>query len=186
MKQTKINCWEKSILEEKELKYKGTARINLEYLYFPPPDRDEQSRINFWKDKFREFGGCCRLDAKNHASALVSMEELDAALSRSKISIQHMQDQHILPPDLKLQEGHTLQLLNGRDKIQAAKETLHPLEKWWVVDLYLTGMAPGFLLDSLLISRTRFKPQVTESTERKYPKFLKISRWRNLCKNQGI
>jgi hypothetical protein len=50
-------------------------------------------------------------------------------------------------PELEFPGG--IECLRGRHRIQARKEWLLPTEKWWIVDLYLSGMS--YELKTLLI-----------------------------------
>lgn len=129
---------ELTLEKEKSIKYKGTARIKLEWLHFEEKlldikhVQDLQSR--FQKD-------CRRLDTRNHVPAIIDEQDLACALRVSGILSEMLpiNAQHEFP-ELSFWPGYQLECLHGRHRIQAAKQALLPSDKWWTVDIYLAGM----------------------------------------------
>lgn len=68
---------------EKKVKYKGTARIRLEWLHFLSNGELDVKNIARLKANFRK--DCRRLDVKNHIPALIDQRQLDAAFQASAI-----------------------------------------------------------------------------------------------------
>ena len=143
--------------EEKSIKYKGTAHIRLKWLHFRWNEpRELNSKIVqdliscFQKD-------CRRLDIRNHIPALINQQDLDSALRVSKIlkGVLPTNSQHEYP-ELDFWAGYQLECLHGRHRIQAAKQVLSPPNKWWTVDLYLTGMITS-LYSTLADQRLRYQ-----------------------------
>jgi hypothetical protein len=126
---------------EKKEKYKGTARIRLEWLQFPSikgwePDK---AKVNRLKHNFRK--DCRRLDVRNHIPAVISQQDLDIALKLSGIvEGDLLGDAPNIYPELAFPAGYQLECLQGRHRIQAAKEALIVTDRWWVADLYLAGL----------------------------------------------
>jgi hypothetical protein len=76
--------------------------------------------------------------------AIIDQEYLDAAMHQSGIAADDMltNDEADKPPEypeLLFPQGFQLECLHGRHRIQAAREFLSPKDKWWTVDLYLSG-----------------------------------------------
>ena len=78
-----------------------------------------------------------RLDRYNHVAAEINQRVLNAMLRDSNVSTEALlQDdcrELIFPTDSHLESLH------GRHRIQAARDVLPLTEKWWTVDLYLSG-----------------------------------------------
>lgn len=138
MQQTQALLKESNLEKEKRIKYKGTARIGLEWLYFREKDLDI-THVQELQSLFRK--DCRRLDARNHVPAIIDQHHLDSALRVSEIreDVLFMNSQHNIP-ELIFWSGYQLECLHGRHRIQAAKQVLSPSNKWWTVDLYLAGM----------------------------------------------
>jgi hypothetical protein len=134
---------ESTLEKEKSIKYKGTARIKLEWLHFAEKQLDikhvQDLQSRFQKD-------CRRLDTRNHVSAIIDEQDLDCALRVSGISLP-INAQHEFP-ELSFRPGYKLECLHGRHRIQAAKQALLPPDKWWTVDLYLAGMINYLIVDA--------------------------------------
>ena len=62
--------------------------------------------------------------------------------------------------------GYQLECLHGRYRIQAAKQALLPPDKWWTVDLYLSGMinylCPRYILTGPIDISSELKIILTE------------------------
>lgn len=125
---------------EKQVKYKGTARIRLECLHFPWNEPRELDRKNVERLKSNFLKDCRRLDVRNHIPAIINQQLLDSATNESSISAEDLlSNSSGSYPELVFPAGFQLQCLHGRHRIQAGKEILRQGERWWTVDLYLEG-----------------------------------------------
>lgn len=129
--------------KEKIIKYKGTARIKLEWLHFAEKQLDIK-HVQDLQSRFQR--DCRRLDTRNHVPAIIDEQDLDCALRVSGISLP-INAQHEFP-ELGFRPGYKLECLHGRHRIQAAKQALLPSDKWWTVDLYLAGMINYLIVDA--------------------------------------
>ena len=155
---------ESTLEKEKSIKYRGTARIQLEWLHFGEKQLDikhvQDLQSRFQKD-------CRRLDARNHVPALIDEQHLVSALRVSGISegVLLMNPQHDFP-ELGFWPGYRLECLHGRHRIQAAKHALLPPDKWWTVDLYLAGrinhLCPRCILTGPIDISSELKTTLTE------------------------
>jgi len=130
---------------EKKEKYKGTACIRLEWLHFGSAEARELDikNVDRLKQNFRK--DCDRLNAKNHILAVISKRDLDTAIQISGITEEALlTDAQSSYPELAFWVGYQLECLQGRHRIQAAKEALSLTDKWWTVDLYLAGVLEIF------------------------------------------
>ncbi len=157
---------ESNLEKEKSIKYKGTARIELEWLHFWEKRLDvkhiQNLQSHFQKD-------CRRLDARNHIPAVIDQQHLDSALCVSGISdgVLPINSQHEFP-ELGFWAGHQLECLHGRHRIQAAKQALSPLDKWWTVDLYLVGMINYFCPQCLLTGPSDISSELKTALTEEY------------------
>jgi len=122
-------------------KYRGTARIALDVLYFPwdQPREASQKSLNKLKECFQK-GQCDRV-TRNHIPAVIDQSDLHEVLRCSNISAKRLLNNEGGPhPELTFPVGFQLRCLHGRQRIQAAREVLPPRERWWTVDLYLAGL----------------------------------------------
>jgi hypothetical protein len=131
---------ELQLTTERRLKYRGTAKINLDQISFPASQTREVDLKNverlcgiFSKD------GCHRLDVRNHITAVVSKRQLKRARHAAQVTAQELlrnsPDQY---PHLDF-STERVQCLHGQHRIKAGEEVLPPSERWWTVDLYLDG-----------------------------------------------
>lgn len=143
--------------KEKGIKYRGTARIKLNWLHFQWNESRELNKKNvqdliscFQKD-------CRRLDIRNHIPAIINQQDLDSALRVSGtlegVLPTNLQHEY---PELDFWAGYQLECLHGRHRIQAAQQVLSPPNRWWTVDLYLTGMMTS-LYFTLADGRSRYQ-----------------------------
>lgn len=123
---------------ERRLKYRGTARINLDVLYFSWEQlcRKDDKRIQKLERCF-EKEGCHRLSPLNHVAAIVSPSDLDAAMRRSGVTALTNTGDGF--SDLMFPDGFQLQCVKGMHRILAGRKFLTPRDKWWIVDLYRSG-----------------------------------------------
>ncbi len=140
MKQAAIDDIEKSIWKEKLSKFQGKAKVRLEFLHFP---LDNGKRID-GKNKERLKGvfrtqGCLRLEPGNQVPAVITRNDLEQAIYKSRTSHSDLLDNlGKEPPELEFPPDFRLDCLHGRHRIEAAKElrSLKAKDKWWIVDLY--------------------------------------------------
>lgn len=139
---------ELTLEKEKSIKYKGTARVKLEWLHF----KEKQLDIKIVQDlESRFLKDCRRLNTQNHVPAIINEQQLDCALRISGIAagVLPINAQHEFP-ELGFWPGYQLECLHGRHRIQAAKQALLPSDKWWTVDLYLAGMTQPPVVNAYL------------------------------------
>lgn len=133
--------------EERRLKYKGTARISLDVLFFrqDQPRESSKRQADFLVDCFQKEG-CHRLPLCNHVPAIIDQESLDAAMQRLGRTADDLLTNDEVPdyPLLEFPTGFHLECLHGRHRIEAGREFLHPGDDWWTVDLYLSGKIEAF------------------------------------------
>lgn len=127
---------------ERRVKFKGTARIRLESLDFPRQGANENAeRLKLCI----EYEGCYRLDSKYHVSAVIDQELLDGAVAASNTSHAALSSNaHSQWPTLRFPPGVRLKCLRGWDRLRAGWELLPPKDRWWTVDLFLSGKGIPF------------------------------------------
>ncbi|KAJ5588730.1 hypothetical protein N7537_011408 [Penicillium hordei] len=128
---------EVQLASERQLKYIGTAKVNISQIQFDPPlprDLDDKN-LDRLRRVFRQ-NHCRRLDVDNHVPAIVSPHDLANALRKANVSQQSLltTDARQLPR-ISFLEGQLLGL-HGRHRVQAGAEVLPPADRWWTVDLY--------------------------------------------------
>lgn len=140
MRQHHVQNEEFRLETQKKVKYKGTARIKLEWLHFHEIElRDlDIKNVERLKSVFRKE--CRRLDINHHIPALIDQQQLDASILASGVLpatlLSYPPNSY---PELVFPAGYQLNCLHGRHRIQAGKEVLPRGDKWWTVDLYLAG-----------------------------------------------
>jgi hypothetical protein len=139
---------ERQLATERQLKYQGTAKINLsEISLHPSVDRtiDEKNVERlchiFLKD------GCQRLDIRNHVTAIVSRRHLTRACHDAGLTPEELKSHQRQYPHLRF-SGHPVQCLHGQHRLKAGEETLAPSDQWWIVDLYLDGLTRPHLIST--------------------------------------
>ena len=139
MPQNRIEDEDRHLEAERRDKYRGTARIRLEWLQFHSGERRELDRRNVERLKTIFRKDCRRQDVHNHIQALVEQQHLDVALRISGVERGELLSHP--PPELVFPPGYQLECLHGQHRIQAGKEVLSPEERWWTVELYTSGKA---------------------------------------------
>ncbi|EED22551.1 conserved hypothetical protein [Talaromyces stipitatus ATCC 10500] len=127
---------------ERSRNYKGTAKIDLEEIGFHPDSSQsvEQHIIDRLCEKFQKEG-CRRLDAQNHVAAIISLQDLRAALQAAGKSFKDLltsDPNHLL--HLQFLAGQVL-CLHGRHRIRAGAKVLTAGDRWWTVDIYLENIS---------------------------------------------
>lgn len=124
--------------------YRGSAKVKFVFLDFEKGN-EEGGRFLDPKNVQRlvqvySYEGCKPLEPENRIPALVSQADLCGALANSQLSQGDLLRWRGLPPELRFHHGGVLRCLAGRHRIHAADVYIEdPLEKWWIVDLYLEG-----------------------------------------------
>ncbi|ELR07358.1 hypothetical protein GMDG_08373 [Pseudogymnoascus destructans 20631-21] len=143
MQQSRAQNEDSMLEEERRLKYKGTARISLDVLFFrqDQPREYSQRQADFLMDCFQKEG-CHRVPLCNHVPAIIDHESLDAALQRLGGTADDLltNDEDPNYPLLEFPTGFHLECLHGWHRIEAGREFLHPGDHWWTVDLYLSDL----------------------------------------------
>ena len=137
LRQPRVERQEAVLEAERRVKFKGTACIRLEYLDFPRYGANENvERLKLCI----ECEGCYRLDSKYYVIAVIDQESLAGAIEASNTSyaalLSNAQRQW---PTLRFPPGVRLKYLRGWDRLRAGWELLPPKDRWWMVDLYLSG-----------------------------------------------
>ncbi|KAH2727859.1 hypothetical protein KXV31_004273, partial [Aspergillus fumigatus] len=133
---------ELQLTRERNLKYKGTAKVYINQIVAHPsisrgldPKNVERLCKVFSRDR------CRRLDVRNHVTAVVSRQHLEMALASAGVSTVALMTN---PPDqyplLDFPVGQ-VQCLHGQHRLKAAEELLPPSDQWWTVDLYLDDIS---------------------------------------------
>ena len=152
MRQARVREEEVRLEAEKRFKFKGTARIRLEQLCFPWNDAKDlnEKNVDRLKAIFQQ-DGCRRLEVQHHVPAIIDEGRLDAAITAAGISPRTLVSPATADgyPELVFPNGHQLECLHGRHRIQAGQQFLPPRDKWWTVDLYSTGIAQYLLSDGV-------------------------------------
>ena len=148
---------------ERRLICKGSALVRFEFLNWneylkrnetkgrPDPQHVENIKRIFRKE------GCRPLQVGHHIPAIVDQHQLDVALEDARQKGRW--ESNALPSNyatINTQDGYPelnfpngIEYLCGRHRIQAGKEWLSPAKKWWIMDLYLSGIT--YELKTLLI-----------------------------------
>ena len=163
MQQAQAHVEDLRLDTERRLTCKGSALVRFEYLNWnvyirrnkskkrPDPERIERVKRIFRRE------GCLPRRVEHHIPAVIDQGRLDAALEDSRrkgrwkgitLPSNHAtinsQDEY---PELEFPGG--IECLRGRHRIEAGKVWLPPTEKWWIVDLYLSGIS--YELETLLV-----------------------------------
>ena len=191
MRQARAREEEIQLEVEKRLKFQGTARIGLHHLNFPRDDAKGLHRKNVDRLKaIYQQHGCRRLEVQHHIPAIVDEGSLNVAIAAAGISPTTLARPPTADgyPELVLPNGHRLECLHGRHRIQAGKEFLPARDQWWTVDLYLTGMMELCLVGSgsADVRFARCQPGAENMPHRGVLQRGEAWRWRNLPEDSSI
>lgn len=131
---------ESRLAKERHLKYKGTAKVDINDISFHPTvsRQIDNGKLERLRRIFRTEG-CRRLDINNQVTAVVSGEHLQSALERAGIAAEAlMTNSPDQLPQLHFPVGQ-LECLHGLHRITAGKDFLPPADRWWPIDIYLEG-----------------------------------------------
>ena len=141
MRQSRARAEESRREAERRLKYVGAARVRLDVLRLfwdgTNVRREPNSQhVEILAESFRA-GGCHRLELRNHIPGKISQDCLDSALRDSNVSAHQLLNDI---PELSFPADYKLDYLHGLHRIEAARDFLSETDKWWTVDLYLSGI----------------------------------------------
>ncbi|KAJ2982773.1 hypothetical protein NQ176_g1164 [Zarea fungicola] len=126
---------------EKSLKYIGTASVRLDHLDFPNAERPNQKNVERLVKLFRKLRGCSPGEKLNRIPAVISEAYLQDALTISNLSREALLSSNSDAAQLNFPSGFRLECLRGKDRVQAARETLCSPEPRWVVDLFAADIS---------------------------------------------
>ena len=131
---------ERRLAEELNAKFRGTASVNLAILDFPFKKlrAEDDKNIERLEKLFKKQKGCRDWDIFNHIPAVVRQDQLDAALTLSKISSETLLKARDGRLQLQFPAGFLLSCLHGQHRALAAKASQGITH--WTVDLYDSGM----------------------------------------------
>ncbi|KAL7940674.1 hypothetical protein V8C42DRAFT_336844 [Trichoderma barbatum] len=122
--------------EERRKQYCGTASLQLASLqYEKKPHADTMKKI------FRQERGCRKEDNRHHAKALISQQDLQAAMLRSSVRSEMLMANALPYPELEFPPDFKIECIEGHDRLAAADEVLQGSKKRWIVDLYLDNLS---------------------------------------------
>ena len=137
---------EEKLVNDRNTYFRGTARIKFQSLHFVnihDRKRDDEKLIKTLKEKFKKPAGCLRLEPKNHIPAVIAQETLDHAIRLSPPEANQnslLNNPEKLPPELRFPPDVGIKCLQGRLRVEAAKQALPRKDWWWTIDLYLKGL----------------------------------------------
>lgn len=132
---------ERRLASERNIKYLGTASIEILALDISPQHTRELDRENVERlRKLFETEGCHHTDIQNHVPAIIGEEQLAVALQAAGITADALlHNTQEGPPELDFPADYRLECLHGRHRLHAGLEALPRHGRRWTVDLYLTG-----------------------------------------------
>jgi hypothetical protein len=148
MQQDLIEIRERKVCEDRCTNFRGTATVRLELLDFVDFDgfdveesSDNTDNVERLKGIFKDEG-CFRFEPENRISAIIDQQSLEDAIQATPLvaSVETLlSNPKGVPHALRLPSNYRLKCLQGRSRVQAAKEFLPPDQRSWAVDLYLEG-----------------------------------------------
>lgn len=131
--------------DERQIYYKGMAKIKLGHLVFDNGDVKggrclDKRNVRRLVEVFR-IEGCKPYEPEHRISALVSRQQLQEALDLSGILETDLRQQQSSPRELHFNTDRVLQCLYGKHRIEAA-QIFHEdsRDKWWIIELYDDGL----------------------------------------------
>ncbi|GFG10588.1 hypothetical protein IFM5058_05002 [Aspergillus udagawae] len=156
---------ERQLTIERQLKFQGTAKIDLDDITtHPGVDREvDQKNVERLCEMFAK-DGCQRLDIRNHVTAVVSMQHLTRACRAAGLATEELKSQ-LQYPYLRF-SGQQVHCLHGQHRLKAGEDTLAPSDRWWTVDLYLDDISQD-LQNALVDEYANEKPPTDGEIYRK-------------------
>jgi hypothetical protein len=140
---------ERKVALDRRAKFRGCACIRLEFLHFEPKharDADLQE-IERLRDEFRRGACLRRLGFQPHVDATIDQQDLNRAIRESGTSVEELlKPTNGLPPSLDFPPYYRLECHNGFEPIEAARDALSGEDRWWIVDLYVSGKNPKYFI----------------------------------------
>ncbi|KAK2021499.1 hypothetical protein LX32DRAFT_494308, partial [Colletotrichum zoysiae] len=138
MTEISFSDFRNKIKAEEEFRYKGSASIKIDRLRFP--NHNEDIDTEGLEKIFRAERGSRYEDPKNHIFAIVKKEDFETALKSAHISESRLLG---LPyVELEFERNVTIECLEGRRRIEAAKKVFKDSANRWVVDILLDDASP--------------------------------------------
>lgn len=149
---------ERQLAAEQQIKYQGTAIVELEHISFDPLIDQEVDQRNVERlSKIFLQNGCQRLNVRNHVTATIPRRFLDRVRHAAGLTLDQLRSLRQSPPRLDF-SGTEVKCLHGKHRLKAAAEVLPHSDRWWTVDLYLDGLnAASDLLHAFLIVAFRYQ-----------------------------
>jgi hypothetical protein len=129
-----------TIEHDKQINFKGTARINILSLDFPDPIRPQDpAHVKELVEVFK-LEGCLRHPQEHHIPATVSTDDLQRALDGAQINQNQLRASmggeifHLPFPDKS-----QVRCLHGQHRVLAGMSYLSPQDRWGYIDLYSEG-----------------------------------------------
>jgi hypothetical protein len=139
---------EAQLERERRRKFLGSAKVAIEVLGFQqsPKRRQDDQDSERLLSSF-EIAGCLRLGDKYHVQAVIDQGSLSDALDKIGASAEALLSKDADHwPRLHFPDGFRIQCLHGQHRIEAGSEYLWKSDRWWVVDLYATGMSHSVVM----------------------------------------
>lgn len=115
------------IEEERRKKYRGTASLRLASLQYRDQEykhnvdpKTRKAHVENITRMFHQEHGCRKEDEHHHVKALISQQELEAALLRASISSERLMASAIPYPELEFPTHVKMECLEGHDLLVAA------------------------------------------------------------------
>jgi hypothetical protein len=147
MQQDLIEIEEIKVSSDRSSNFRGTASVALEALDFDVEGARQINENN--KERLKrifETESCFPFRPENRISAIIDQQELENAIQASPAEtslVTLLENPDGNAPKLKLPPNCRLKCLQGRSRVEAAKEFLPPGKRFWAVDLYLEGDFPA-------------------------------------------
>ncbi|EDN06477.1 predicted protein [Histoplasma mississippiense (nom. inval.)] len=181
---------ETRLATERRLKFQGTAKVDLDQIFFDPQSSRQLDHKNVDRlCRIFQEEGCQSMPLAHRVPAAVSRQNLAAALQRANVSARELlTNPEPEMPHLRFPPGK-LQGLHGRHRIAAGLEVLSPAHRCWVVDVYSDDIGDD-LKTSLIEEYSNEKPPSDGEIYRRIRQYVNDGnlhgelRWKaRLCSN---
>ncbi|KAK0761653.1 hypothetical protein N5P37_005635, partial [Trichoderma harzianum] len=123
--------------EERRKQYCGTASLRLTSLQY----QVKPAHLDAMTSMFRQEHGCRKEDNRHHVKALISQQDLEAAMVNSAVSREMLMADTLPYPELEFPVDFQIECIEGHDRLAAADKVLQGSKKRWIVDLYLNDLS---------------------------------------------
>ncbi|KAH7009179.1 hypothetical protein B0J12DRAFT_611800, partial [Macrophomina phaseolina] len=128
-------------LKERDRSFRGTAKIDFVHLQFEDCFRQLDLKNVSRLVKVFEKEGCARLKPENRVPAIIPDEVLKVALQKNGLALDlNRSPFHTDHPKVSFSADLRIQCLHGQHRIRAAEKYLPKADRWWVVDLFSSGI----------------------------------------------